>query len=248
VRKRNTLVLIVLAFLVMSGAAYLAAPNMVKAAIGDIIAWQLVSGATSTDVVRVRAGGALCVTADGTCSKTDTAGTVEFVATREENLPLLSFADCQTATPTVLSFVASGGTGGADALADFENFTTAGRGFTLSWDNVSGSADTDSPVCTQIKVPAQYASGGAIIVRGYHSLGTGAGTSVMSANYSVNGTVATAGTANLTTDGLQTITLTPTATLAANDALWVTLEMDSFGGVAVGVSASTITFQYTANQ
>jgi len=248
--RRSTAILAVLAALVL-GAALLPAP----AAWGAESDYDSARNSAGTDTWRVTANRAVCASSDCTTVANDTVGHVSADVfhslvgqTREINLPLESWIDCQSTTPTRLDYVASGGTGAADALADFEQFTTAGRGVTLSWDNVSGSADVNSPVCQQLKVPSDYLSGGSIIARVTHSRGTAAATSVMSANFSVNGTAATAGTANLTADGLQTVTLTPTATLAANDALWLTVEFDTFGASTEGSSASTLTFRYTANQ
>jgi hypothetical protein len=81
--------------------------------------------------------------------------------------------ECTTDAGALINF-----SSGADAFPDYINSATDGLGFTLDFDATGGSPDTTS-VCAQITVPADYASGGAVMVRATKSAETGANSEVI---------------------------------------------------------------------
>ncbi len=245
---KHTLIFVLALLFTSLASVWLWPMPHVDAALGDKFTIQTPVSGTMTDVIRIRSGGALCITSTGSCSKTDTAGTIELAATREIQIPLRAFVDCSTTTPADLSFVAHRNTGGSDALPDFEGAATAAHGFTISFDEVSGTVDDDSAICAQFAVPADYVSGGSIVIRTRRDTAEAAtGTAeVITGNFIVNGaTAGTEATNTITTLGSASLTLTPTATLAANDSVFLSIDMETLDQ---GVSVETVKVTYVANQ
>jgi hypothetical protein len=79
---------------------------------------------------------------------------------REISIPLASFIDCQTDGGAFLGF-----SSGTDSIADFHNSATDGQGFTIRFDDITGSEDQSSEICSQLQIPLDYSSGGSFHVR-----------------------------------------------------------------------------------
>lgn len=159
-------------------------------------------------------------------------------------IPLRSWVDCQTDAGADLSFGS-----GADALADFINSATDGTGFTIQFDDSGGAEDQGSEICSQVTVPGDYASGGAIIVRALKDAHTAGNTELLTCGASING--AALGVAATTAIGVAATaayTCTPAGTFAAGDSASLYLSITSGGTMDDTVEIASSVFAYTATQ
>jgi len=194
--------------------------------------------AAGTVVASIDKTGALAV-ASGSVSAAEIANVVRYV-----NVPLSAFIDCQTDAGALLGFDTT-----ADALADYVNSSTDGTGFTLRFDDTGSSEDQAMEVCSQLLVPADYASGGAFKVRALKDAHTAA-TEVINCGVSVNGAaLQTAGTVTTSASASTAYTCSPTiAALAADDSLSFYLSITSDSTMNDIVDIAAVAFFYTATQ
>ena len=172
------------------------------------------------------------------------AGSIQVLTiTREVPLPLHAWIECTTDAGANFDF-----SSGADAFPDLINSATDGLGFTLDFDATGGSPDT-ARICTSLKVPVNYSSGGALVARVLKSGETGANTEVINCAGSIDGAaLLTAGTVTVTGATSQSVTCTPTLTsLAAGDSLSLTAYITSGGTVDDTVKIASLAFSYAAN-
>jgi hypothetical protein len=164
--------------------------------------------------------------------------------TRNVNVPLGAFIDCQTDAGALIGFDTT-----ADALADYVNSATDGTGFVIRFDDTGSSEDQSSEICSQLKVPADYASGGTFTIRALKDAHTAA-TEVINCAVSVNGAaLETAGTVTTSASATTSYTCTPTiAALAANDSLSFYLSITSDSTMNDVVDLASVAFTYTATQ
>jgi len=163
---------------------------------------------------------------------------------RSVSVGLMEFIECTTDGGAAINF-----TTGADAFPDFINGATDGTGFTLTFDDTGGEIDT-AYICANLSVPADYASGGAFIVRTTKDAETGANTEVINCAGSINGAaLGVAGTVAVATNTTTAYTCTPTLTaLAAGNSLSFELHITSGGTADDVVNMHSVEFQYTATQ
>jgi hypothetical protein len=164
--------------------------------------------------------------------------------TRTVSIPLMGFIECTTDAGTAIGFDAT-----ADALPDYVNSSTNGLGFHLAFDDTGGTPDT-AFVCAQVLIPADYASGGAVIAEITKDAETGANTEVLNCAGSINGAaLGTAGTATLSGTAAAKYSCTPTLTsLAAGNSLGIELHITSAGTVDDIVQVLAVAFEYTATE
>lgn len=165
-------------------------------------------------------------------------------ASRNINLPLNSFIECQTDAGALIGFDTT-----ADALPDFVNSATDGTGFVIRFDDTGSSEDQGSEICNNFTVPPDYASGGAFIVRALKDADTGA-TEIINCAVSVNGAaLQTVGTVTTSGAASASYTCTPTiSALAAADSVSFYLSITSSGTMNDVVDIASVAFQYTATQ
>lgn len=164
--------------------------------------------------------------------------------TRRVNVPLGAFFDCQTDAGAAIGFDTT-----ADALADYVNSATDGTGRVIRFDDTGSSEDQSSEICSEISVPADYASGGVFIIRALKDAHTAA-TEVINCAVSVNGAaLEAAGTVTTSASATTNYTCTPTiAALAANDSLSFYLSITSDSTMNDVVDIASVAFSYTATQ
>lgn len=164
--------------------------------------------------------------------------------TRVVNLPLHSWIECTTDGGADLDY-----TSGADAFPDLIGLSTDGQGFNITFDDTGGSVDT-AMICSNLLVPADYSSGGAVIAKVSKDAETGANTEVLNCAGSINAAaLGAAGTTTVTTSTITSLTCTPTLSgLAAGDALGIELHITSGGTVDDAVLLHGVEFSYTATQ
>jgi hypothetical protein len=180
----------------------------------------------------------------GARGPTGPAGTVSSVD-RAISIPLASFIDCQTDTGAPLDF-----SSGADSIADFDNSSTDGQGFTIQFDDAAGTPDQTSEICSQLLVPPDYVSGAGFLVRASKSGSTG-NVERITCGVSVNGTLLQPAAFAATTSAANTLyTCTPASTgLAAGSSVSFYLSITPLTGTmddAVGIHA--VAFRYTSQQ
>ena len=186
---------------------------------------------------------ATITTTDLSASAAITAGQIADIS-RTMNVSIKSFIECTTNGGADINY-----TSGADAFPDYVCSATDGLGCTLDFDDTGGSVDT-ADVCAQFVVPADYASGGAFVVRALKDAETGANTEVLNCAVSVNGAaLQTAGTVTISGAASASYTCTPTiAALVAGDSVSFEFHITSGGTVDDVVSIASVGFQYTATQ
>lgn len=191
-----------------------------------------------TEVASIDRTGALAA-ASGSISAGEIANVTRYV-----NIPLNGFVECQTDAGALIGFDTT-----ADALPDFVNSATDGTGFTLRFDDTGSSEDQSSEVCSQLLVPATYASGGAFQIRALKDAHTGA-TEIINCGVSVNGAaLQTAGTVTTSTASSTAYTCTPTiSSLAADDSLAFYLSITSSGTMNDIVDIAAVAFSFVATQ
>lgn len=194
--------------------------------------------AAGTVVASIDRTGALAVAA-GSISAAEIANVTRYV-----NVPLYSFIECQTDAGAAIGFDTT-----ADALPDFVNSATDGTGLVLRFDDTGSSEDQATEVCSQLTVPADYASGGAFQIRALKDAHTAA-TEIINCAVSVNGAaLETAGTVTTTAAATTSYTCTPTiAALAANDSLSFYLSITSGTTMNDIVDLAAVAFTYVATQ
>lgn len=203
----------------------------------------VVKNSSGTPVAYVDKDGAL--TASSTTLGTGDVTAAEIAnVVRNVNIPLTSFLDCQTDAGALLGFDTT-----ADALADFVNSATDGTGFVIRFDDTGSSEDQSMEICTQLQVPADYASGGAFRIRALKDAHTAA-TEVLNCAVSVNGAaLEAAGTTTTSASATTSYSCTPTiAALAANDSLSFYLSITSDSTMNDLVDIAAVSFFYTATQ
>lgn len=161
---------------------------------------------------------------------------------RSISVPLLSFIDC-SASPTFLDF-----TNGTDAIPNFVGFGN-GNGVEITFDSVAGSPDQNSPICAQVTIPPDYASGGSLRVRA-GKLTHIAGSELLTCAARVNlGSLQTAGTVEIIAAANASYVCTPTIAAAApGDVLAFNLSITSPGTMNDTVTIHGVSFEYTATQ
>ncbi|MCC6192050.1 MAG: hypothetical protein IT318_23725 [Anaerolineales bacterium] len=208
-----------------------------------------IGGAGVTNLDSLALSGTLAVTGASTLSGAVTLPTGDVSAgeiadvVRAVNLPLFSWIDCTTNAGAAIGFDTT-----ADALVDFEVSDTDGLGFQIQWDDTSGSLDT-SYICNTVNVPADYVSGGAVVM----VLGKDAQTTnaeFINCQGSIDGAaLGTVGTTAILTSTIGSYTCTPTLTsLAAGDSLGLTLQVTATTALDDIVSLYSVEFTYTATQ
>lgn len=165
-------------------------------------------------------------------------------ATHDVNIPLHSFIDCQTDAGANLDF-----NSGADVIADFINSATDGTGFTLTFDDTGATEDQSSEVCSQLRVPADWISGGTFRIVASKDAHAGA-TEVINCAVSINGAaLLAAGTVTTSASAATGYSCTPTLTaLAANDSLSFYLSITSATTMDDTVNLHSVAWVYTAAQ
>lgn len=164
--------------------------------------------------------------------------------TRRVNIPLGAFFDCETNAGAAIGFDTT-----ADALADYVNSSTDGLGRVIRFDDTSGTEDQNMEICSEISIPADYASGGAFTVRALKDGHSGA-TEVINCAGSVNGAaLEAAGTVTTSASASTSYSCTPTiAALAAGDSLSFYLSITSDSTMNDVVDIASVAFSYTATQ
>lgn len=162
---------------------------------------------------------------------------------RAVNLPLRSWYDCDTNAGADLGFSETG-----DALPDFSNSSTDGLGMVILFDDTGGTPDVGSEICSNLVVPPDYASGGALLVRALKDTHTGV-AEWLNAKVSINGAALGTGSA-ATTSGTATTayTLTPAGTYSAGASVSATVWLTSTGTISDTVSIAGVEWVYTATQ
>lgn len=165
-------------------------------------------------------------------------------ATHDINIPLHSFIDCQTDAGANLDF-----NSGADVIADFINSATDGTGFTLTFDDTGATEDQTSEVCSQVRIPADWISGGTFRIMASKDAHAGA-TEVINCAVSINGAaLLAAGTVTTSASAATSYSCTPTLTaLAANDSLSFYLSVTSGTTMDDTVNLHAVALVYTAAQ
>jgi len=79
-------------------------------------------------------------------------------STRRINLPLNSFIECSTDAGANINF----SSGAGDRFPDFVNRATDGAGFFLRFDADAGFEDTAIDVCSQVQLPSDWQTSGAL--------------------------------------------------------------------------------------
>jgi len=170
------------------------------------------------------------------------AGEVADVS-RAVNLPLRSWYDCDTNAGADLGF-----SEGSDALPDFSNSSTDGLGMVILFDDTGGTPDVGSEICSNLVVPPDYASGGALLVRALKDTHTGV-AEWLNAKVSINGAALGTGSAAATSGTATTAyTLTPAGTYSAGASVSATLWLTSTGTISDTVSVAGVEWVYTATQ
>lgn len=162
--------------------------------------------------------------------------------TRSIPVPLLSFMDCSV-SPTFLDF-----TNGTDAIPNFVG-NGNGNGVQITFDSVTGSVDQNSPICAQVTIPPDFASGGSLRVRA-GKLTNIAGSELLTCAARVNlGSLQAVGTVEIIATANASYVCTPTIAAAApGDVLAFNLSITSPATMNDTVSIYGVAFEYTATQ
>lgn len=204
------------------------------------------TGLTVTSGGETITAGGLTVTA-GTVSLPASALTAAAITdiTRTVSIPLASFIECTTdAGGSLLDF-----SSGADSHPDFINSATNGLGFVLAFDATGGSVDTDD-VCSNLMVPADYASNGTFVVRATKGAETGANSELLTCAGSIDGAALLASGTITTTGTASAIYVCPATltALAANDSLSFFLGITSGGTADDTVNLAAVSFAYLSTE
>lgn len=164
--------------------------------------------------------------------------------TRSVSIPLATFIDCQTDIFAPLDFI-----NGTDPIANLTSAATDGAGTAIQFDTTPGTEDQNSEICSQLSVPADYASGGSLRVRTQKGGHSGA-TEVLNCAAQINGgSIQAAGTVEITSISTASLVCTPTiAALAPGDSLAFHLSITSSGTMDDFVVIRSVAFEYTASQ
>ncbi|MDQ5808126.1 MAG: hypothetical protein M3320_05560, partial [Actinomycetota bacterium] len=150
--------------------------------------------------------------------------------TRSVSIALTDFTDCNTVAGGLTDFAS-----GAEPRPDFaRNTSQVASGFNLAFDDDAGHADEFFSLCTQLAVPEDWASGGALQIRAAQNLGPTAPSEYLRCRFAFNG-----GNANTPVDVLisaqpaTSYTCAPTTSaLTTNAALTVSLSVVTPGGTS----------------
>lgn len=163
---------------------------------------------------------------------------------RDINIPIRTFFDCQTDGGLDLPFVS-----GVDTVPNFFCSNTDGLGCVLRFDDTAATEDQNSEVCSNFVVPATYVSGGRFMIQALKDAHAGA-TEVINCAVSVNGAaLQVAGTVTTTASASTAYTCTPTiAALVPGDAVSFYLDITSATTMDDTVDLQGVSFQYTASE
>lgn len=160
------------------------------------------------------------------------------------NIPLQSFVDCQTDAGVAIGFGEA-----VDALPDIINSATDGTGMVIRFDDTGSSEDQGAEICSQVTVPADYASGGALVVRALKDAHTAGNTELLTCGASINGAaLGVAATTAIGAAATASYTCTPAGTFAAGDSASLYLSITSGGTMDDTVDLASAAFSYTATQ
>jgi hypothetical protein len=165
---------------------------------------------------------------------------------RTIQLPLMSFADCDTDTGAPLDF-----TNGVDRAPDFHGSATDGAGFSIRFDSVAGTEDQDFEICTQLTVPIDYASGGLLILRAAKGQNLGADeTLVCGARLNNQGALGRSGSILLSAASSTRYVCPPgyPSPLAPDNTINIYLAITSSTTMDTFVDLSSVEFHYLARQ
>jgi hypothetical protein len=177
----------------------------------------------------------------GATGPTGPIGTVSSLD-RAISIPLASFIDCQTNSGALLDF-----SSGNDAIADFNNSSTDGQGFTIQFD-AGATPDQNSEICSQLLVPPDYVSGAGFSVRASKSASTDAAEEI-TCGVSVDGGAVQAAASATTTAGTNLYACTPTSIgLTSGSSVSFYLSIASAGTMDDAVDIHAVAFRYTSQQ
>jgi hypothetical protein len=162
---------------------------------------------------------------------------------RAISIPLASFIDCQTNSGALLDF-----SSGNDAIADLNNSSTDGQGFTIQFD-AGATPDQNSEICSQLLVPPDYVSGAGFSVRASKSASTDNAEEI-TCGVSVDGGAVQAAAFATTTAGNTLYTCTPTSiglTAGSSVSLYLSIT-SSTGTMDDAVDIHAVAFRYTSQQ
>ena len=162
---------------------------------------------------------------------------------RSISLPLLSFMDCG-AIPGFLDF-----TNGADAIPNFLGLSNGG-GVEISFDSVGGSPDQGSPICAQVTIPPDYASGGSLRIRAGKLSNNNPPETLTCVARANGGAAQAAGTVDVDLAANQSYVCTPTLPggIGPGTVLSFSLSVTSSGTMNDTVLVHGVAFEYTATQ
>jgi Collagen triple helix repeat (20 copies) len=179
--------------------------------------------------------------ARGPTGPTGPVGTVSSVD-RAISIPLASFIDCQTDSGAPLNFTSAN-----DSIADFNNSSTDGQGFTIQFD-AAGTPDQNSEICSQLLVPPDYVSGAGFSVRASKSASADSAED-LTCGVSVDGGAVQAAAVATTTAGNNLYTCSPTSIgLTAGSSVSFYLSIASAGTMDDAVDIHAVAFRYTSQQ
>ena len=162
---------------------------------------------------------------------------------RSISMPLLSFMDC-SAIPGFLDF-----TNGADAIPNFVGLAS-GAGVEIVFDTVTGSPDQNSPICAQVTIPPDYASGGSLRIRAGKLGNLNPPETLTCVARANNGAPEAAGTVDVTLAANQSYVCAPTLPggIVPGTVLSFSLSVTSSGTMNDTVVIFGVAFEYTATQ
>ncbi len=231
--------------LAANGVLYGNTTSAVQATTAGTSGQLLVANGSGTPVFVTMGTDATLSSAGALTIASDAVGAAEIAdPTRCISIPLRSFIDCSTDAGADLNF-----TSGADTYPDFINSSTDGQGFSIQFDDASGTEDQNAYICSQTAIPADYSSGASLRVRASKDAHSGA-TEIINCNVSVNGgSLETQGSVTTSATASTSYTCTPTiASLSANDSLGIALWIGSGTTMDDTVSITSVQFCYTATQ
>jgi hypothetical protein len=165
--------------------------------------------------------------------------------TRSVSIPLTSFIDCQTEPHRPLDFTSE-----VDTIANLTSNATDGMGTTILFDADAGTEDQDSEICSNLSVPADYASGGIFRVRVAKAVPPSGDTEVLTCGVSVNlGALQAPGATEIPFAGNISYVCSPTiVSLGPGNSLSFYLSITSSGTMNEQVRILSVAFEYTASQ